>query len=565
MPRCITPSFACEFPLKAGLREVAVLGSRFEAARQLGNAVLGETQRRLARVRRDPAFEVAKALPRGSWKADATSEQKAQSKVRQDAFRTVKAKHGFEEWGLHAYSSLTAGSWIRDHLDINTAQKMASRVFKAVERWSYGQAGKPRFKRHGEVVCVEGKSNLSGIRFRFQPEGNPVVLWNGTFADLRMEVVVDPEDPFQAHALALAREGKVKYVRILLRTIRGRRLVYAQLVLEGHPLRKLKPDGALKHPTGDALVGLDLGPSEVAIVTEGQAEKVSFCPGLDRKEKRRKKYQRKLDRQRRANNPDNYEADGQVKPNAERKPWKASKSQMKTRASLADLQRAMAGHRKSLQGTLVHRVLARGNRLKSEKCNKRAWAKNWGRSVGHKAPGMFQARLGVLAEASGGSTDKISTRTSCLSSRCLCGLRRKKPLKEREHTCGCAYVPEGMQADRDEFSAFLALFCQEGVLDEGAAREAWRAWRVDILLHASSREGCGSRSGGASSSHRVQTANEGALLPKRKAETARRSRSQRRDRSGRKAPGAVLPGGERVAKIPVPAGGAHAPPGTLAF
>ena len=202
-----------------------------------------------------------------------------------------------------------------------------------------------------------------------------------------------------------------------------------------------------------------------------------------------------------------------MKPQRLRKPWKASRAQVGTRTALAEVQRALAAQRKALQGHLAHQILALGNRVVTEKVNKRSWAKLWGRSVGHKAPGMLEARLKVLAEASGGSFEAVPTRTTYLSSRCLCGLRRKKPLSERRHTCGCPFIPEGTEVDRDEFSAFLALHVREGLLDEQAARESWRAWGADCLPGPSSSPKQAA-SGEAKPSHREGGSRQSGSIPK---------------------------------------------------
>ena len=53
-------------------------------------------------------------------------------------------------------------------------------------------------------------------------------------------------------------------------------------------------------------------------------------------------------------------------------------------------------------------------------------------------------------------------------------------------TCGCQWFPDGTHADRDGFSAFLAMFCQGSALDEGRARAAWSQWGADSLLRSSS-------------------------------------------------------------------------------
>ena len=515
MPRATTPSFVCEFEVLATSRDLRVLRSRKEAGRQLYNAIESEAMRRLARVRHDPGFAQAKSMPKGLG--------------RKAAFEALRRRHGFTEAALHQHPSLAKDCWLRGHLDVHTQQKVASRAFKSVERWSFGGSGKPRFKGYGELESLEGKSNAAGIRFR---EGR--VLWGGSFGNLDLPLVIDPENPVQAHALEAAAstftrinqkgetvtENGVKFCRLLTRTIRGRERAFVQLVLRGKPLQKAD---AYVH---DGLVGLDLGPSQVAVVGEGFVKSIPFCPGLDRSEAARRRYLRKLDRQRRANNPENYRPNGTMKPRSQRKPWRASACQKAAQAVLAELLRGMAAHRKSIQGKLVNDLLAlAGNQVITEQVNVRSWAKLWGRSVGHKAPGLFQASYGRKAEASGGSMELVSTQKTYLSSRCLCGKRAKKALKERKHTCSCEFIPEGMHANRDEFSAFLAFHCQGGTLDEGAARESWRSWGADCLLRLSSSN---------------PETTKGVALPPLRVRGTRRSRST------------VNEAGQRREAVPVP-------------
>jgi hypothetical protein len=144
-----------------------VLRSRLEAGRQLYNAVLGETLSRFGEMRKDIGFAVAKAMHKPSAK--------------KAAFTDLREKHGFREYDLHKLSSLSPNSWLRGHLDDNTAQKVATRAFKAAERFSFGESGRPRFKRYGELESVEGKSNAAGIRYR-----DGAILWNGKFAQLAL-------------------------------------------------------------------------------------------------------------------------------------------------------------------------------------------------------------------------------------------------------------------------------------------------------------------------------------------------------------------------------------------
>ncbi len=151
MPRVKTPSFICEFEVKSTSKDRCVLRLRKEVGRQIYNAVEGEALRRLAAMRRDPGFELAKAMPHGSTKEDATPEQKAKAKAKQEAFSVLRVKHGFTEAALHQHRSLAKDCWLRDHLDVHTQQKIASRAFATAERWSFAKSGKPRFKRYGEL------------------------------------------------------------------------------------------------------------------------------------------------------------------------------------------------------------------------------------------------------------------------------------------------------------------------------------------------------------------------------------------------------------------------------
>jgi hypothetical protein len=63
--------------------------------------------------------------------------------------------------------------------------------------------------------------------------------------------------------------------------------------------------------------------------------------------------------------------------------------QRKTEAKLAELHRQQAAHRKSLHGPTVNRVLRMGNVFKLEKLSYLAFQRQYGRSVGMRAPGMF--------------------------------------------------------------------------------------------------------------------------------------------------------------------------------
>jgi len=135
--------------------------------------------------------------------------------------------------------------------------------------------------------------------------------------------------------------------------------------------------------------------------------------------------------------------------------WKSSKTYQKTRRRKAAKERKLAAHRKSLHGRLVHEIVAVGNTIILEKISYQAWQKQYGTSVGLRAPGMFIELLRRTVASTGGTLLEVSTRTTRLSQFCHgCGQCEKKPLWQRWHQCACGIGP----VQRDLYSAFLAAY-----------------------------------------------------------------------------------------------------------
>jgi transposase len=442
-----TQSFVTEVPLVVTAGQERILLVRFDAARQVYNACLGESLRRLDQVRQSRVYQKARKMPK-------TVNGKP-NRERAKAFAAANAAYGLREYDLHAYAVQFSHCWLGEHLDSNTVQKVTTRAFQAVQQHAVGARGSPRFRGKNRLHSVEGKSNASGILWR-----DNRVVWKGL--ELHPTLL---DDPVVQHGLA----ARVKYVRIVRREIAGRNRFYAQLVCEGEPYQKPK------NRIGDGVVGLDIGPSTIAVTNDDQARLLRFCDELVDRQKRIRQLQRKLDRQRRANNPENYTADGTVQAGPKR--WRSSNRQRHTRMALSEIQRKQAAQRKSLHGQLANQVLAMGHTIRTEKLSYRAFQKVYGKSVGFRAPGLFISILRRKAVSAGGAVEEFPTRTTRLSQVCICGAVEKKPLTQRWHRCGC-----GVLAQRDLFSAFLARCVEGDALNAGLAGQLWP--RVDYLLQA---------------------------------------------------------------------------------
>ena len=256
-------------------------------------------------MRESKAYQAARKLSKGK-------------KERTDAFKACRKTHSFYGYDLHAYAGTTAKAcWIGDHLDAFTIQKIASRAFDAVANYAFGKRGRPRFKRWNQITSIEGKSNTAGIRWR-----DDHVLWSG----LSLQPIFDFKDPHgvEAHALGC----KVKFVRLVKRTISGTVRWAAQLMLEGAPHQKAK------NVISDSESALDIGPSTVAGVGDADAFLTQFCDEVIQPWKEIKCAQRAQDRSRRATNPANYNPNGTVKKGSCK--WHRSNRYKKRQSRIAE-------------------------------------------------------------------------------------------------------------------------------------------------------------------------------------------------------------------------------------
>src|ERR1051326_8352525 len=364
-----TPTFLLELPLQVTPGQAKRVRAHLEAARQLYNAVLSEGQRRLRRMRADASWQAARAIPR------------SQKLERQRAFAALRAQYGFSEDALHDAAKALNCAWIADHVDAVLAQTLASRAYRALNRVCLGQARRVRFKsRSRGISSVENKRSDTGLRFLLQQpeEGNRgYLLWLGD----QLEALIEWNDPVVKHGLS----HRIKYARLIQRQASSPRALgadawsqryFVQLVLEGVPYHKPK------HPVGTDTVGLDLGPSTIAIVPrQGEARLDLLCAELSPEASAIRRLQRQMERQRRANTPDNFDEQGRVKRQSRRRlTWNHSRRYLATRRRKATRERRLAAHRKSLYGRLVHEIVALGTII-TEKLSYRAWQKQFGRSV----------------------------------------------------------------------------------------------------------------------------------------------------------------------------------------
>src|SRR6266487_539061 len=412
MKRGKTPTFLVDLPLATNEAQAQHLRAHLEAARCLYNALLGEAMKRLRLMRADSRWQEARHLP------------KTRLHQRNALYSSLRKQYGFSEYALHDYAKTARCNWIADHIDSTMAQTLATRAYEAARGVCLGKAKKVRFKSRGRGLdSVEGKRNDTRPRFLLQTpqEGDAgYLLWGKD----RIPALIDREDPVINHGL----DQRIKYTRLVRRRATSEHATgadsdgnryYVQLVVEGVPHQKRK------NTVGSETIGLDLGPSSLAIVPrQGPVQLLTFCEELRPNARKKRRLQRRMDRQRRANNPQNYDE------------------------------------------------------IRLEKTSFRGWQKVFGKSVARSAPGMFSTHLKRVVAKTGGTLSEVSTYQTKLSQYCHgCQTYTKKPLSQRWHSCSCGVGP----VQRDLYSAFLLAFFNSADTPPSIAQQDWEGAEPRLL------------------------------------------------------------------------------------
>lgn len=371
-------NFILTLKLNTKMYHEDILNKRLEIGRQIYNACLGELHKRYRTMKQGKGYQKVVKMSKG--------------KDRNRLLNELDRKYGLTEYSLHPYMK-NIGNHFKGQLGGQTVQAITARCYSAFKKLMFHQASKVFFKNYGEMNSLEGKSNATGIRFKVNK-----VFWFG----LEISVSIKKNDLYAQMAL----ENRIKYCRIVRKLVRGKYKFYVQLIIEGiPPIKYNKETGEVKHPRNEGKVGIDIGTQTVAIVSKEEARLLELATSVNNIEKEKRTLQRKLDRQRRTNNPHKYNENSTIKKNREE--WVNSNKYIKTKNKLAEMQRKISAKRKQDHNILANWVLSLGDNIKVETMNYKGLqsrAKNttvnektgrinskkrFGKSIANKAPAMF--------------------------------------------------------------------------------------------------------------------------------------------------------------------------------
>ena len=405
-----------------------ILEKRFEIARKISNACKRKMLDNLQLLRQNEEYQF--------WIKQLKSKERSdQLKVLREQYDLSKtgAERIVKDIGKHYKQKNPKNPKHKQkvHLDSLVVQKISLAVWNSISDYIFKpKTKKVHFKKFGQFDTVEGKNNESGLTYE-----NGILYWNG----LELKVHFPKKDQY----LEKAMHDEIAYCRLIRKTIRGKVKYYLQLVMKGIPPQKRE--------VTEGEVGLDIGISTLAAVSDKEVMIEEFCEGLDMLENEKRLILRKMDRSRRSSNSNKYNSDGTIKK-GNKEQWIRSKRYWKLLFELKEICRKLAAKRKIMHNQMANQVLAMGNVIYCEKMNYKGLQKTkFGKRIGYKAPSKFLTIINTKLSYQGKTIEYINTWKVKASQYCpFSNQYVKKKLSQRFHI-----TPEGLKIQRDCFSAWL--------------------------------------------------------------------------------------------------------------
>ena len=384
MAKETTPSFVLTLEMETNPSIISSIESDLEVSRIIYNSCLGELVKREKQMKRTKKYKKIRRCLRAVSKKLSyyeTQENKAKIEFYQaekkqliSELLDIQKQFYLSEYSMHEYMK-SIRNHFGDTLNADIAQKIATRAWNTVKKKLKGEAKKVTFLKREEMVSFEGKKNNTGWFYRTKQ-----IVFGKTKIDVKMKEndvyiqealsAIENKLEFEYKTKKGERKNashKVKYVRVLKCVIRGNVRYFAQLTVQGFPPAKRNKDGSFKHQLGTGRVGGDLGTSSIAVVGKNEVLLTNLAENVMDLSRRIRLIQRKMDRSKRAMNPNYFNENGTIKKG--KKTRILSKRYLKLKSQLKELHRKQADSRKQSHNRLSNKILTFGDEHYWEKMN----------------------------------------------------------------------------------------------------------------------------------------------------------------------------------------------------
>ena len=470
--RAQTPSYVVS--VKLHLPEQ--IENRLEKSFRISNSVYNEGislgLKRFEALKRNPYYQElleARRLAKAGIDKLKKAKKKTKGLVQQiklydKALFELRKAYGLTEFDLSAHLCRQRRKEDSSYkqLAASEIQVIAKQVMKTLEKVLFYQIKphKVRFRSKFDLD-VSYRNRVNTEATRLVPSDRKGIAYRIYIhkASTSVDIPVKAFNKYQQ--LSLLRSEKIKYVQIIRKTIRGKKVYYLQIVCQGFP--------ATKVTKGKGVVGIDPGVSTVAFASQKEVALIDLVPkNITKKEKRLKQLDQAIERSQRVNNPKCYNENGTIKKGARFK--RPSKRQLCLRNQRRKVYRSLSEERKKIQGQLVNRLVSQASSIKMEELNVKSLQKRsrdirinpktnrpfskkrFGKAIFRAAPSAFRTALETKARQLDIDFEIISPKNVKPSQyNHITQTFDKKSLSTRVYDLSDEYT--GVQ--RDLYSAFL--------------------------------------------------------------------------------------------------------------
>jgi len=449
-------NFIVQFPLKIEKFQEDILNKRFEIGRKIYNSLVTITQKRYSQMIRTRQYRNIKLELKEIYSSTAKENIKRKKEL-YSQLNALNKQYNINEYSFHN-DVKNIQKHFKDNIDSFTAQKIASNLWKAYDKLLYGNGEYIHYKKYDTLNSLEGKSNKTGIRFK-----DNRLMWN----DLCIPVEIDYNNYYEYQAM----QCDIAYCRVIRKYVRNKYKFYLQIVFKGTvPIKVNKETGEIKRDIGKGDVGLDIGTRTIAISSNSEVKILELADKIQDIENQKRIIQRKMDRSKRAMNLNNFNQDGTIKKQGNKKViWNKSNHYIKYQNELKELYRKQKDIRKLQHEQLANYILSLGDNIyvetmnysglqkrstKTEKNNNGKFKKKkrFGKSLANKAPSMLLTIIDRKLKYHNLNLIKIDTYSVKASQyNHFSEQYNKKSLSDRWNDFN------GIRVQRDMYSAFLIM------------------------------------------------------------------------------------------------------------
>ena len=482
--RASTPSFVVSVKVHLPEQIENHLEKSFNIANSAYNEVLGLGLRRIKAMRANPRYQellgARRSLAESIQRLKKFKGLSWQLKLCDKVLHELRLEYGLSEFSLskHLIYRRNEPNSPYQHLNSGELQVIAKEAYQTLEKVIFYKVKPDRVRfRSKYSLNASFRNRVNSTGTRITPSEKAGIAYTLCLHKASTFVEIPTKAFNEYHQTSLMRAEKIKYVQIVRKTIRGKRIYHLQIVCEGYPLAKTTK--------GENKVGIDPGVSTIAYASQENVELVDLVPAnITSREKLIKSLDRRIERSRKVNNPDCYHSNGKIKRGVRfKRPTNRAKRLILRRQKVY---RSLTEERLKLQGELVNKIVSQASIIRMEdlnvkglqkrskdirinpKTNRPYSKKRFGKAILKAAPSYFREALKTRANTLGITFEIINPQKVKPSQyNHITQSFEKKTLSTRMFDLSDEWT--GVQ--RDLYSAFLIGHIENGQYDQNISKE----------------------------------------------------------------------------------------------